>query len=1130
MAARSPSDSQLQAQLTQHQQLLLSAGLNGTTEKARADLAEAICRGLNLQEFSKLVEHLQQPDDTTNLRVVMQRSRKDPAWIRKNIQRGSAVGNPFPIKSDDGKQIRTPAEATALFRPWLAEQLADPTSKQSKWIAEVQGLLAEGHRIELGCCAHADCHGHHLIEVLQEVRQMAHPTTSTAAQGESDVTVPADDDAGSTDHQLSGQPLLLPQHLKRLDHPTIQFLAHREALEPGRPTFLSIANQKVVCAFTEEGELQVWSLRTENPDDYDNISWDAPTPEPGKLSVKLWGVEKRLTATSDASIEWLTSTSKKRGTPRAGGFYYTSSQAFDIENGLTTMGAATARGLTELCLEWDDLPIEEQQQRLESLKDYGLDLTTNTSGGDSVHGHIHLDRLYSWEEVMPAWKLLTALMGSDVCVVSLARAMRLAGVFRPKRQGLSNEWFNSEQKLLHLAERQYTLLEVLEVLRKMAAVQGVKTDHIGTRWSEYRDAYCRRNQCDELPHGWKEPIEAFTASSEQALVWSRRRCGSEAGGEFDAPVEWLRDELPIGAVIRRAVDALIEKHGIPGAYELVATDGGKGGKLREGFEFNFHDHGADKWAGQSPWSTPRPTASGTSLQIFKENGAFFCWGTRRSGKLGNFAIHFCPYVSNPTNPSEEDLEYLQIYLNRLAGIKEEVVDSKVDREMVELQTEQLNRFDTARSRRLQLSQIFPPMLAGLLGDRADAFPVEHTALLAPFLPLMASCLGKKFRVKAKGGFTQPMVLWTALVGSASDLKSPVIAEFSKPLKQRDHEAMAKYELQMADWRSGPGTTPPPSYPALRLAGSDTTLEALSSLLNRKDVNGLLSCHDELTGYFGGLDAYRSSKGKDRPAWLSLYDGDELRVLRKGSEPILIRNTAVSVCGGIQPQMLHELLTSEKGGGFNSRDGFWTRFLWVAPNNPPALMNDLELSIRHQLLALVDLMSAFTSVEPIITGLNPDAWELFKQRADERTLEARECHSAKEGYLGKQRGRLLRLAGILWALDHCLNGNPINTIGDRGPITGEVMERACLLEQFFMDQYDSLMPMVGGSDIPSWVAQILALADTREDRKVTSRDLTQRKWAESGAEAKDKLTKLVTKFGKGRMLPTPRKDQTWWAAA
>jgi len=272
------SKSQLQAQLTQHQQLLRSAGLNGTTEKARADLAEAISQGIPLEEFSELVAHLSattdggaatpapttqnefhsveslelslhhrfftascldervqvrqeleelvrvyphrrsnervvkvlgpvaespaQPtstsagtNDSANLRVVQLRSPGSEGWIRKGIQRPSCMGNPFPVK-EDGKQVRTAAEATALFRPWLAEQLADPTSKQSAWIREVQGLLADGKQVELGCCGDPNCHGHAIAEVLATgVAKIGHPTESQSSTEVSAVATPIADPA-----------------------------------------------------------------------------------------------------------------------------------------------------------------------------------------------------------------------------------------------------------------------------------------------------------------------------------------------------------------------------------------------------------------------------------------------------------------------------------------------------------------------------------------------------------------------------------------------------------------------------------------------------------------------------------------------------------------------------------------------------------------------------------------------------------------------------------------------------------------------------------------------------------------------------------------------------------------------
>jgi len=54
-----------------------------------------------------------------------------------------------------------------------------------------------------------------------------------------------------------------------------------------------------------------------------------------------------------------------------------------------------------------------------------------------------------------------------------------------------------------------------------------------------------------------------------------------------------------------------------------------------------------------------------------------------------------------------------------------------------------------------------------------------------------------------------------------------------------------------------------------------------------------------------------------------------------------------------------------------------------------------------------------------------------------------------------------------------------------------------------------------------------LAKTRETRRVTARDLVTKKWAETGAEAREMLKKLVSDYQLGRLLKTPREDQVWW---
>jgi hypothetical protein len=80
MATRQPSDSQLIAQLTSHQQKVIAGGLNGSTEQARADLADALLRGLPLAEFATLADALEPTEQeppaqpTSELEVLLERA------------------------------------------------------------------------------------------------------------------------------------------------------------------------------------------------------------------------------------------------------------------------------------------------------------------------------------------------------------------------------------------------------------------------------------------------------------------------------------------------------------------------------------------------------------------------------------------------------------------------------------------------------------------------------------------------------------------------------------------------------------------------------------------------------------------------------------------------------------------------------------------------------------------------------------------------------------------------------------------------------------------------------------------------------------------------------------------------
>jgi len=432
----------------------------------------------------------------------------------------------------------------------------------------------------------------------------------------------------------------------------------------------------------------------------------------------------------------------------------------------------------------------------------------------------------------------------------------------------------------------------------------------------------------------------------------------------------------------------------------------------------------------------------------------------------------------------------------------------------------------ARAAAFTLSSVFPKQLADLLTDRAQAFPVSEMALLAPFMTTLASVLGKRYWVQVATGWKEPCIFWMGTVAPAGSKKTPVANQFLWPLEHRDGEdqqaykkALREYKLQPADQREQA-----PELPRQRVV-MDATLEALCSLLNRDDIPGVVSFHDELSGFIGSMDKYRRN-ASDRSAWLSMWSGGGINILRKGSEPILVSKTGVSLFGAIQQDKLTDLLHGDDAAA-KSGDGFWSRFLWVSPPYvKPRVMRE-GIEINQQLLALVDLLDSMGPQQVEVVHLSDGAWEVFEELANRFTEEAEVTYAARSAFLMKMHGYLARSAGLLWALDHVCNGNSMRTIGDKGPISREVMERAGLLCQFFLNQFDVLAPQVGGGDLPGWVVKVVELAKTRETRRVTARDLVTKKWAETGAEAKEMLKKLVSDYQLGRLLKTPREDQVWW---
>ena len=121
----------------------------------------------------------------------------------------------------------------------------------------------------------------------------------------------------------------------------------------------------------------------------------------------------------------------------------------------------------------------------------------------------------------------------------------------------------------------------------------------------------------------------------------------------------------------------------------------------------------------------------------------------------------------------------------------------------------------------------------------------------------------------------------------------------------------------------------------------------------------------------GVQQVLAGKDSDRAHWLSMWSGGGINILRKGSDPILVERTAVSLFGAIQQDKLTDLLYGDDAAA-KSGDGFWSRFLWVSPPYVFPHVNRNEVEINTQLMELVERLDA-CSKKPIVVTFSDDAW-------------------------------------------------------------------------------------------------------------------------------------------------------------
>ena len=283
--------------------------------------------------------------------------------------------------------------------------------------------------------------------------------------------------------------------------------------------------------------------------------------------------------------------------------------------------------------------------------------------------------------------------------------------------------------------------------------------------------------------------------------------------------------------------------------------------------------------------------------------------------------------------------------------------------------------------------ILPDKWRAWVEASAHAFtPVDYLA--QSLLSAVAAVCGGGIVARVTPQWSEPLVLWQALVGGPSSGKSPALAAARRLLED--------FEPPADDDENDDADPAPP--PAIRF---DDSLHALAGAL-RGSRRGVTLWRDELGDWLA-----EARQGRQRAAWLAGWSGGEAIARQTGCWPIEVPLFPLSIVGALRPEHLADTF----GAG---DDGLATRFLYAWPDAVAcASLSDRpadDSGVRAMLRRISALAAPAGS--PSTLPLSADAVARLELLLPELRRQMRDADGTEAGWIGKGAGTIVRLAGLL----------------------------------------------------------------------------------------------------------------------
>ncbi len=433
----------------------------------------------------------------------------------------------------------------------------------------------------------------------------------------------------------------------------------------------------------------------------------------------------------------------------------------------------------------------------------------------------------------------------------------------------------------------------------------------------------------------------------------------------------------------------------------------------------------------------------------------------------------------------------------------------------------------------------PSPVSDFIVEASSAIGCDPSFVALPTLACLARAIGNNRVVRLKPTWTEPAIIWAAIVGKSGTHKSPALKIATQILQRKQEDAIelhqeeitqyeiqrAEYDREYAHWKRGKSDDSPPWEPKApcgrRFIVGDITVEALADRLAAQ-YDGVLVVRDELAGWINGIGEYKGGrKSSDTGHWLASWSAAPMTVDRKTGDrkTIYIPRAAVSLVGGIQPGILRSAIGRE-----HLQDGLCARLLLTMP--PPRLVRwsvDVPrdskslLHVYDRLLGLDSAVDGNGRPEPYPLDLTPEAmqaWSVYYDRHREEQLEMDDDLSAAWSKLEAYTARFSLIFQLCaWAAGDA----------DDSAIDEVSMQNAIVVSDWFAGEARRVYGVMAETDEQSQRRELVELIG-RKGGNVTARDLMRSSRHYPQSDIAEAALEDLVKSGWGRWEPVPPGDQ------